>query len=66
VPRLSKHLLRVPQPSEHLPHKPEHHDSISASDGCTPNGTGGELQYGDEKGSNRDIRVWHGATEKGP
>jgi hypothetical protein len=22
--------------------------------------------YGDEKNANRDIRVWHGATEKGP
>jgi hypothetical protein len=23
-------------------------------------------RYGDEKVANRDIRVWHGATEKGP
>jgi hypothetical protein len=23
------------------------------------------LPYGDEKVANRDIRVWHGATEKG-
>jgi hypothetical protein len=22
--------------------------------------------YGDEKVANRDTRVWHGATEKGP
>ena len=22
--------------------------------------------YGDEKVANREIRVWHGATEKGP
>jgi hypothetical protein len=22
--------------------------------------------YGDEKAANRDIRVWHGATETGP
>jgi hypothetical protein len=22
--------------------------------------------YSDEKVANRDIRVWHGATEKGP
>jgi hypothetical protein len=22
--------------------------------------------YGDEKAANREIRVWHGATEKGP
>jgi hypothetical protein len=26
----------------------------------------GETAYGDEKVANRDIRVWHGATENGP
>ena len=25
-----------------------------------------ELTYGDEKVANRESRVWHGATEKGP
>jgi Ran GTPase-activating protein (RanGAP) involved in mRNA processing and transport len=24
------------------------------------------LRYGDEKVANRDTKVWHGATEKGP
>jgi hypothetical protein len=24
------------------------------------------VTYSDEKGANRDIRVWHGATENGP
>jgi hypothetical protein len=24
------------------------------------------LTYGDEKVANRDTKVWHGATEKGP
>jgi Pyruvate/2-oxoacid:ferredoxin oxidoreductase gamma subunit len=24
------------------------------------------MAYGDEKVANREIRVWHGATEKGP
>ena len=24
------------------------------------------LLYGDQKVANREIRVWHGATEKGP
>ena len=24
------------------------------------------VRYGDEKVANRDIRVWHGATENGP
>jgi hypothetical protein len=24
------------------------------------------VPYGDEKVANREIRVWHGATEKGP
>jgi hypothetical protein len=25
-----------------------------------------QTQYGDAKVANRDIRVWHGATEMGP
>jgi cation transport ATPase len=25
-----------------------------------------QVPYGDQKVANRDIRVWHGATEKGP
>jgi hypothetical protein len=27
---------------------------------------GDDTAYGDEKVANRDVRVWHGATEKGP
>ena len=29
-------------------------------------GDGGRPAYGDEKVANREIRVWHGATENGP
>ena len=31
-----------------------------------PAGHTGALRYGDEKVANRDTKVWHGATEKGP
>jgi N-methylhydantoinase B/oxoprolinase/acetone carboxylase alpha subunit len=29
-------------------------------------GGGGRGMYSDEKVANRDIKVWHAATEKGP
>jgi hypothetical protein len=29
-------------------------------------GLAGQVRYGEEKVANREIRVWHGATENGP
>jgi hypothetical protein len=31
-----------------------------------PQHGGGRRRYGDAKVANRDTKVWHGATEKGP
>jgi hypothetical protein len=33
---------------------------------CTNATRSGSMSYGDEKVANREIRVWHGATENGP
>jgi hypothetical protein len=35
-----------------------------AESGCTAAATA--VKYGDAKVANREIRVWHGATENGP
>jgi hypothetical protein len=41
-------------------------DEAGAREGAGERGRSAAATYGDEKVANRDIRVWHGATEKGP
>jgi hypothetical protein len=42
--------------------------SVEVFASCLPSTTRAphHAAYGDEKVANREIRVWHGATEKGP